>query len=191
MELHHTGTKFMETDRLLLRPFALKDVEDFHEQIAANKEVQRYFLIPYHKTIEETEVMMHRMIQCYDLETYNWAIELKAEKKVIGVIRLFRPDNESFSGEIGYAIGPDYWNNGYASEALTKILDYLFTEVSYNRLFAGYMMDNQASKRVLEKVGMKEEGIRHQEIFWQDKFHDVDYYYLLREDYLKEKSVDK
>ncbi|WP_187117556.1 GNAT family N-acetyltransferase [Beduini massiliensis] len=184
MALNHTGTIELISDRLCLRPFSLEDTFAFHEYITSNNKVRRYFLIPYHQDIFETKKMMTQMIKAYRSKTYNWAVTLKEGNEWIGLIRLFDVNDDHASAEIGYALSPHHWNNGYMSEAISTVLNHLFVTVGYQRLTADCMSENQASCRVLEKNGMQLIGKTMNGIFWQECSHDVLHYSLSRDTYL-------
>jgi ribosomal-protein-alanine N-acetyltransferase len=78
---------------------------------------------------------------------------------VVGSIGLFDIDHGSDSCEIGYSLGSRWWGKGYATEAVMAVLDFAFGTMCAHRVQATYHPDNIASKKVLEKCGMKYEGI--------------------------------
>lgn len=63
------------------------------------------------------------------------------------------------TAEIGYWIGEPYWNNGFATEAVSLLVDHGFNNLKLIRIFTGVFENNKASQRVLEKCGFKHEGI--------------------------------
>ena len=88
----------------------------------------------------------------------SYAIVERKSNQVIGSIsiKLQNESNVAISeneGEIGYWIGKDYWNKGYASEACSRIVQYALDDLEMDCLWAGYFEGNNQSKRVLEKVG--------------------------------------
>ena len=87
--------------------------------------------------------------------------------------------SETFdSSEIGYAIGRKYWNQGYMSEALKAMIDFIF-KTGVHKVVVSHLVGNNASKRVIEKCGLIYEGRRKEEIHYHEQYWDVDYYYLL------------
>ena len=88
----------------------------------------------------------------------NLAIEIDGE--AVGAVG-FVPgrDIERFSAEIGYWLGEKFWGRGIATEALTLVTDYVFSELNYLRLFALPFADNPGSARVLEKAGYEQEAV--------------------------------
>ena len=173
--MEHKGTQIIATNHLILRPFAMDDVKDFHKYIASDKRIHQYFLMPYSETEEKTGESVSKIISSYDEKKYWWAIELKETGEVLGQILAINQLDVFLSSEIGYCIGYDYWNKGYTTEALVAVIDYLH-EVGYHRLVAGYITENPASRRVMEKANMNFEGIRKDEIFYRNQFFDVGYF---------------
>ncbi|TLS50799.1 GNAT family N-acetyltransferase [Paenibacillus antri] len=58
-------------------------------------------------------------------------------------------------GELGYFIGPEFWNNGYGAEACAKLVEFGFRTLELERNYGRCMAKNTASKRVMEKCGLK------------------------------------
>ncbi len=80
-------------------------------------------------------------------------------------------------------MGRRFWGQGYASEAVQSVLRMAFQQLRLNRLEARCMLANQASARVLEKAGLRHEGILRQHVRRGSLFYDVHLYALLRDDY--------
>ena len=85
-------------------------------------------------------------------------------------------------GELGYWVGVPYWNQGYATEASAALVDYGFSELCLNRIQARHYVRNPASGRVMEKVGMRHEGLMRQHIRVRGEFEDVSMYSILSSD---------
>ena len=168
----------LETERLILRFMSPEDKHDIFANINHDKDVLTYFIDKYRET--EDEMTLDKTIKyCLDNERYLFAIELKDTHEVIGMILQCSTASAIFnSSEVGYAIGKKHWNKGYVTEALKAMIDFLFS-LGIHRVVASYLLGNDASKRVMEKCGMLFEGIRKEEIYYHDKYHDVAYYYLI------------
>jgi len=90
------------------------------------------------------------------------AIQIREEPRLIGIIRIGVRSAEHRQGDLGYAVHPDHWGKGYATEALRRILEFGFEELSLERIWATADVRNVASRRVMEKAGMEREGLmRH------------------------------
>jgi len=85
-------------------------------------------------------------------------------------------------GELGYWIAHDHWNQGYATEAAAALIEFGFDELKLNRIQARYFVRNPASARVMEKAGMKYEGLLRQHALVRGEFEDVAMYAILSSD---------
>ena len=88
---------------------------------------------------------------------FLWGIELKKTHKVIGMIEVFDVENNRF-GMVGYRIDPQLWNEGICTEAMKRVMDYIFTETGMDRLQGNANVKNTGSNRVLEKSSMVQYG---------------------------------
>jgi RimJ/RimL family protein N-acetyltransferase len=92
---------------------------------------------------------------------------------LVGVIGLIlQQDIYRKTAELGYWIGEPYWNKGYASKAISLIVEYGFNELHLMRIFSGVFDYNKASQRVLEKAGFTFEGIFEKAIIKNEKIID-------------------
>ncbi|MEH7356092.1 GNAT family protein, partial [Neobacillus drentensis] len=106
------------------------------------------------------------------------AITDKERGELYGAIAL--SNNQKFNnGEIAYWIGEEFWGKGYATEAAQAILQFAFDEKQYHKLFARYFNSNPASGRVLQKLGMKKEGILIDHVRKENRYEDLIYYGII------------
>ena len=124
---------------------------------ASDPLVPRYVTWDNHKSVEVTKKIIELWINEYEKGTYNWLVELKDNHEPIGSISVV--NDKDFVAEIGYCYGSKYWGNGYATEALRKVIEYLILEKNYYMVEARYLSGNPASGRVMEKAGMKKDGV--------------------------------
>lgn len=110
-----------------------------------------------HKNVEETECIIKSWIESYKEDKFRWIIELKKENIAIGGIDVVRINKQAEICEVGYCIGSNFWNKGYTTEALNKVLDYLFNECDFILIEAAHHESNIASGKVMEKCGMIKE----------------------------------
>jgi ribosomal-protein-alanine N-acetyltransferase len=143
----------METERLWLRPLTLADVDDMFEYASDEKCVK--YVFPKHITKEDTRESIAAYFMAAPLGKY--ALELKSSGKMIGTIDL-RIIEEKNSGEIGYTLNRNYWNQGYMSEAALALVALGFEQLQLIKIFAMHDIDNLASGRLMEKIGMEYEG---------------------------------
>lgn len=183
--LKHKGTNTIETEKLILRRFKIEDVEGVYNSWVTDCKVTKFLSWLPHENIELTRSYIATWIDEYnDDNRYNWIIELKDEKKVIGNILAVRINESNYSCEMAYAISSKYWNKGITTEALKGVIDYFFREVGFNRIVALYNVNNGASGRVMAKNNMKYEGTFRQDgVSKEQEFYDLVQYAILKEDY--------
>jgi ribosomal-protein-alanine N-acetyltransferase len=87
-----------------------------------------------------------------------WVIELKSGHTVIGHIHLMDIDPQDRKAQVGFALAKAYWSQGIMTEALTQVLQFVFTQFGLDRVEAWPIRENRAAVRVLEKAGMHPEG---------------------------------
>ena len=172
----------LETERLLLRPIMRKDAKDIYA-FASDPEVARYVLWDPHRSIEDTRSYIRYMQNLYHRGLpASWAVTLRNSGRVIGTIGFMWYSESNSSAEIGYSFSRSEWNRGFATEALHAVLDSAFEALPLNRLEAQHDIRNPASGRVMEKCGMKKEGLLRQRIRNKGELVDVVLYAVLRSD---------
>lgn len=158
--LNHIGTNEIETKRLFLRKVTIGDSEAIFNNWAKDPENTKYVNWKAHKSINETKEIVNLWISEYKSKScYRWIIELKETKEVIGGIDVVMLLEELECCEIGYILSKRFWNKGIMTEALHEVLKYLFKKVGFHRIQAKHDVDNPASGRVMEKNGLKYEGV--------------------------------
>ncbi len=173
----------LTTDRLLLR--RLKQADAPHIiKLAGDYDVAKMTLnIPHPYPTEGASTFIERSQQAWDKgERYGFAIVLKDSDTFMGVIGII-PELQHFRAEVGYWIGKPFWGKGYVTEALKRVLQFGFEKLDLNRIDAAYRVDNPASGRVMEKVGMQLEGTFRQVMFRDGAYSDLSYRAILREEY--------
>ena len=161
--LIHLGTQTIETSRLILRRARTADARAMFENWASDPQITRYLSWKPHKNIAETQEILSGWVREYrDTRTYNWLIVPKILGEPIGSIGMSSLDylkevNEFC--EVGYCLSRQYWNQGFATEAMQAVLSYLLERVGFYRVQAVHDVLNPASGRVMEKCGMQIEGV--------------------------------
>ena len=145
------------TDRLRLRLPALSDADAIFNTYATDPEVTRYMIWQPHKSIEETNSFLARCAEGWLMRNeFPWAITLKESGELIGMLGL---RIREFKADVGYCLARKFWGKGFAAEAATAIVNWALAQPQIFRVWAMCDVDNLASARVLEKVGMTREGI--------------------------------
>ncbi len=168
----------IETDRLKLRYLKIDDTKDIFTNVNSDKLVLEYFVDRY---VDDVSIMtLDRTINyCVNEGRYLFGIELKETHEVIGMILECSSPNPIFKTvEVGYAIGRKFWNQGYTTEALDAMINFLFS-IGVHKVEASYIIGNNASRRVMEKCGMIYECKKIDEIYYHNTYHDTEYYYII------------
>ena len=144
----------LETERLILRKLNENDADAIFNNWASDPEVTKYVTWPPHKSVEDSLNIIKTVFS--KRETY--AI-VKDDVPIGCVGLLFHPDTNHWWGEgaaeLGYWIGEEYWGNGYAFEASQALVKRAFDELGVKEIYASYRIENNQSKRVLEKLGFE------------------------------------
>lgn len=101
----------------------------------------------------------------------------------MGVIEIREIDREHLQAELSFWLSAGFWNQGYMSEVMPPILQYVFLELGLNRLYAYYMARNPACGRLLRNAGFVQEGVLRQRVRKWGKFEDVVLMSILREEW--------
>lgn len=157
--MKNVGTKALETNRLVLRRFNENDYIEMYDNWASDEKVTKYVSFNPHKDYNETKVILNEWIKDYDNGSYNWVVELKSSHEIIGNINVIEISKKHNNCEVGYVYGSKFWGNGYASESLKRVLEFLLNECEFHLVEAKHHASNPASGRVMEKAGMKKDGI--------------------------------
>lgn len=186
--LTHKGTQTINTDRLLLRRLEVADAEDMFKNWATDTEVTKFLPWKPHDNVEETkEILSQWTLEYENDDKYNWAIVLKDIGEIIGTISVVRMEEKHYSCEVGYCMSRKYWNKGIMTEALKAVIDYLFSEVGFNRIVALHDTNNCASGKVMMKSEMKYEGTLRQANYSEKRgFYDLDIYGILKDEWNRE-----
>ncbi len=184
--MQHKGTKMLETDRLILRKFRIDDAEQMFHNWASDPEVTKFLTWQPHTNVDFTRMLVAGWIGKYvDSSYYNWVIEHKDAKQVIGNISVVKQDGTVAAAEVGYCMSRAWWGQGIMPEALRAVIRYLIEEVGMNRVVATHDYNNAKSGRVMEKAGMKYEGTLRAAGKNNQGIEDKTYYAILKEDLTK------
>ena len=172
----------LETSRLVLRPLKMRDAKDIFAY-ASDPDVARYVLWEPHKSIADTRNYIRYIRALYHRGLpASWAVTLRKSGQVIGTIGFMWYSDVNSAAEIGYSFSKAHWNMGYATEALRAVIGSVFRTLPVNRLEAQHDVRNPASGRVMEKCGMRKEGVLRQRIRNKGEFVDVALWSFLRTD---------
>lgn len=146
----------IETERLILRPLELSDAEHIFKSWASDPRVTKYMTYTTHKSSEETKEWLESVVQKTENKesnTIDIGFQLKENGKLIGTGGAYYiPEIDRWS--LGYNLAFDYWRQGYTSEAMKGLTEYL-RGMGIKRFISDHAVDNPNSGKVMEKIGMK------------------------------------
>jgi ribosomal-protein-alanine N-acetyltransferase len=182
----------LETESLLLREFSLKDALAVFEMYK-RADINKWLSHEPMQSFQEAEQRVRSRIGLFEHGLgYRWAITLKdTPENVIGSCGYFHVRIGTQTYEIGYEIHPDHWHKGFMAEALTAMINYSFgdsTPKPVHRFEALVDPRNEASIRLLEKLGFQKEGTRREFGYWKGKFQDVLLFALLKDEWKRNSS---
>lgn len=182
--MQHQGTRVLETQRILLRPFRAEDAEAMFRNWASDTEVTKYLTWQTHKSPEDTRALCAAWEAASEKpDCYQWAVVLKELGEPVGSLSVVRMREEIGSVELGYCIGRAWWHKGLVAEAVQAVIDFLFRDVGVNRIAACHDVRNPNSGRVMQKVGMRYDGTLRGAGRNNQGVVDEVWYSLLAEDY--------
>ncbi|MFC5471255.1 GNAT family N-acetyltransferase [Cohnella suwonensis] len=146
----------IESNRLIIRPYNIDDLEQSF-QLMQSKELYEFLefdLLPF----EEYQGLFHWLVNSYEINLteefkYSFPIILKETNQMIGWCGIGILDFNKPEKEVYYLIGKDYWNQGFASEAMKSFIEYCFNALMQHRIVAKVNEENIASKRIIENLG--------------------------------------
>lgn len=175
----------LETNRLLLRSFRENDLDAF-VTYRSDPAVAKYqgWDAPYDQPTAAAFVReMAQKQPAIPGEWYQVAIELKSNYEMIGDCAFHILAEDARQAEIGFTLARQYQGKGYATEAVARLLDYLFREIGLHRVRAICDVENLASAKLLERIGMRREGHFVKNIWFKGEWGSEYWYGLLKEEW--------
>lgn len=149
--------QIFNTSRLLLRPPVVEDAPLIFEQYAQDLLVTKYMSWKPHQFIQETDAFVNRCIAAWvDGPAFPYVLIRKEDAQLIGMIEI---RINRFKADLGYVLARSAWGKGYMPEAAQILIDWALGQDNIYRVWAVCDVENNASARVMEKVGMQQEGI--------------------------------
>ena len=154
------------------------DTEDFLNYYS-DREVCQHILADIPSTLTQAK---HEIEYCrqlyYSHRGIYWAIAETHSDKMIGAIGVYFKEQPHIA-EICYDLNKHYWRRGIAFAAMTTAIQYLKNQSRFTKLQALTMKQNQASNKLLDKLGFRYHSTLHQHRYFEGQWHDVELYELL------------
>lgn len=173
----------IETERLVLRHPQKTDADNlfilFSDSVA-----MRYGSHEPWTERDAADAYIHAIeLEFRERSRFRWAITVPKDDRLIGTVTLMNWDRTNRHAEVGYMLAPAMWGKGYASEAVCGVLGLAFGCMQLHRVEAEVDPRNEASVRLLERLGFKREGLLRDRWFLYDEWCDSGLYGLLRKDF--------
>ena len=150
------GTVKLETERLILRRLNVEDAEEVFRNWTSDENVSKYMTWSTHKSVEDTKEWLTTVEKEYCLNiNYEWGIVLKETNELIGSIGAYIKEEFDNRYEIGYAISKKYWRQGYTTESVKAVMEYLVHEEKIKKFIGRHAKLNGASGSVMQKAGFR------------------------------------
>ncbi len=173
----------VETRRLLLRKLTLEDTADLFDYGSTQEVTRHVTWNPYEQMEDARGFITHVMAHYEAGKIAPWAIEEKASGRMIGTIGFGSWQELHNTAEIAYALSHQFWGKGLMPEAVRTVFHIGFEQLGFVRIEAQCLPENNASSRVMEKVGMTYEGTLRKKMFVKGKSRDLEMYSILREEF--------
>ena len=179
----------LDTPRLTLRSLSHRDTGDVLDY-CSREAVSRYVAWSPHRNRNDAKGFIDWALMNYKTGlSISWGIELKASGKLIGTCSYGSIDPYFKVAELGYALSDLYWGFGYGCEAAMALVHFAFHHVGLQRLEARCMPENTASIHLLEKLGMRCEGVLRKGIYCKGRPQDVGIYAITDDVYARMTAV--
>ena len=170
----------LETDRLILRKISLEDASDLYKNVFNNFSYYKYYYqLPFKDFFEYKELVSKYEEWYNNGNHFRWGIVLKESNEMIGTIQLHTKDMLNNNCKVGYIIGYNFQNKGYMKEVLQSVISFAFNIVKFHRIQAEIVVENNNSIKLVENLGMEEEGIKKESYLLQNTYYDQKIYRLI------------
>lgn len=170
-------------DRVCLRWLTVNDVNSLFSIFSA-PEVMRYWSSLPLDNIDAAGKLLEDIHSGFQKRVlFQWGVARCEDDRIIGTCTLYHIDTNNRRAEIGYALGSEYWGNGYMREALTLLINFCFSNLNLNRLEADVDPQNISSIKVLERLGFQKEGYLRERWLVGGGVQDSLFYGLLKNEW--------
>ena len=179
LEINFLPFQNLETERLYLRRVVKGDKNEIFA-LRSDQEIMKYIPRPLIKNKEEALAHIAKIDEKINAsEGINWAITLKGDPKLIGIIGHYRIRPEHFRAEIGYMLLPEYKGKGIMSEAIKVVVNYGFEVLKLHSIEAIIDPKKLASEKVLQKNNFVKEAHLKENKYYDGRFMDTVIYTIL------------
>lgn len=175
----------LTSERLLFDQLTPEDGPDIFDIFSDPVVIQHYDVALFKDPAEGPRLIEYFQARFDSGTGIRWAIRDKVTGEFYGSCGFNAWNEYDYSAVIGYELNPKFWGKGYASEAINRITDFIFSDDFFfhvNRVEALILPSNKPSIKTAERCGFVREGTLRGKCYWNGAFHDMDMYSLLRRD---------
>ena len=177
------------SSRLIYKKIVPENVGEMDEY-SKLEEVTRYLLWTPHASITQTQHYVKLLQKKYANGSFwDFGLTFREDGKFIGTCGITSFDEMTNSIEIGYVLSPEYWGMGLATEAAKTVMTYCFENFGVDRISAKFMEGNDASMRVMIKLGMTLEGIYKRSMYVKGDYKTIHVYEITREKFYSSDNI--
>ena len=181
----------LKTERLILRKITVKDVDDVYEY-SSDPDTSKYLLwSPHPDRYYTIEYVTYLKTRYRSGDFFDWGIIDRETNKMIGTCGFTRFEYNHNSAEVGFVLNKKYHGKGIATEAAREVLKFGFENLALNRIECKYIVGNNASRRVMDKLSMTFEGIVREGMLVKGTYRDIGVCSLLRKEYEEQNNYNK
>ncbi|OEH93056.1 GNAT family N-acetyltransferase [Bacillus solimangrovi] len=171
----------LESERLVMRELVEDDAQGILNCFS-NEDVLRFYGQNPLTDVEQVKKIIKNFAANYkQKQGIKWGIERKGTEGIIGTIGFHDWSSEHRRAEIAYALLPEHWGKGYATEAVSEVISYGFRELNLTRIGAVVFTENHASNKLLTKLGFEQEGVLRNYMYQYNVPYDTNVYALIPE----------
>ncbi len=173
----------LKTPRLHIRALSEGDVPDLYA-IFSHPKVAKFWSAPA-MTEQQQARDLYTSVQTHlqNQTLYQWGIALSETNQVIGTCTLAHLDLQNRRAEIGFALHPDHWRNGFTGEAIAELIRFAFEDLQMHRIEADIDPLNTASIALIERQGFRREGLMRERWIVAGQICDSAMYGILKSDW--------
>lgn len=175
----------LETERFILRQLRLEDAPDLFSYFSKDEVTEFYDLESFTEVGQAEELIKNWNDRFTNAQGIRWGITFKHEDRIIGTCGFHNWSKEHFKIEVGYELSPPFWRQGIMTEVLKTVINYGFSRLGLNRIEAFIDPHNISSRKLLQKVGLTEEGTLRDYFYEKSKFVDAVIFSILKQEHME------
>lgn len=173
----------LTSERLVMQKMTESDTEDMFAY-TSDADLLAHLPLNVTPTRAEAQAAIRSFMDMYHARRVApWGITVRETGRHIGICGFESWNPVTDRAEIGFLVAREFWRQGYASEAARRVMRFGFEKMNLNRVEARVKPDNEPSRLLLQKLGMRYEGLMREHSWWRGRYHDLELYSLLKREF--------